>query len=116
MATTNSKSTAAKKTVFAELGLKGTIEELTKEIQELYLADDLHFKQDFKRVGDSLPQVVRFVLQHTGLKAGLAERCKSVLNIFKDAGLRSPFDPATMRDLMDYAANALGVAEVEAVA
>ena len=53
-------------------------------ICELYLTDDLHFKQDFKRVGDSLPQVVRFVLQHTGLKAGLAERFKSVLNIFKN--------------------------------
>jgi M3 family oligoendopeptidase len=35
---------------------------------------------------------------------------KSVLNIFKEAGLRSPFDPATMRDLMDYAARSLDVA------
>jgi putative nucleotidyltransferase with HDIG domain len=53
-------------------------------ICELYLTDDLQFKRDFKQVGDSLPQVVRFVLQHTGLKAGLAERFKSVLNIFKN--------------------------------
>jgi len=53
-------------------------------ICELYLTDDLHFKHDFKQVGDSLPQVVRFVLQHTGLKAGLAERFRSVLHIFKD--------------------------------
>jgi HD-GYP domain-containing protein (c-di-GMP phosphodiesterase class II) len=53
-------------------------------ICELYLTDDLDFKRDFKRVGDSLPQVVRFVLQHTGLKAGLAERFKAVLHIFKD--------------------------------
>jgi putative nucleotidyltransferase with HDIG domain len=53
-------------------------------ICELYLTDDLHFKRDFKQVGDSLPQVVRFVLQHTGLQAGLAERFKSVLNIFKN--------------------------------
>jgi HD-GYP domain-containing protein (c-di-GMP phosphodiesterase class II) len=53
-------------------------------ICELYLTDDLDFKRDFKRVGDSLPQVVRFVLQHTGLKAGLAERFRSVLHIFKD--------------------------------
>ena len=53
-------------------------------ICELYLTDDLDFKRDFKRVGDSLPQVVRFVLQHTGLKAGLAERFHSVLNIFRD--------------------------------
>ncbi|MCV2360743.1 HD-GYP domain-containing protein [Paucibacter sp. TC2R-5] len=53
-------------------------------ICELYLTDDLQFKRDFKRVGDSLPQVVRFVLQHTGLKAGLAERFRSVLHIFRD--------------------------------
>ena len=53
-------------------------------ICELYLTDDLSFKRDFKQVGDSLPQVVRFVLQHTGLKTGLAERFKSVLNIFKN--------------------------------
>jgi putative nucleotidyltransferase with HDIG domain len=53
-------------------------------ICELYLTDDLNFKRDFKAVGDSLPQVVRFVLQHTGLKAGLAERFKSVLHIFRD--------------------------------
>ena len=33
-------------------------------ICELYLTDDLNFKRDFKQVGDSLPQVVRFVLQH----------------------------------------------------
>lgn len=53
-------------------------------ICELYLTDDLQFKRDFKTVGDSLPQVVRFVLQHTGLQAGLAERFRSVLHIFKD--------------------------------
>lgn len=53
-------------------------------ICELYLTDDLQFKRDFKQVGDSLGQVVRFVLQHTGLKAGLAERFRSVLHIFRD--------------------------------
>lgn len=53
-------------------------------ICELYLTDDLNFKRDFKQVGDSLGQVVRFVLQHTGLKAGLAERFHSVLHIFRD--------------------------------
>lgn len=53
-------------------------------ICELYLTDDLGFKQDYKQVGTSLPQVVRFVLQHTGLKAGLAERFKSVLQIFRN--------------------------------
>ncbi len=53
-------------------------------ICQLYLTDDLHFKRDFKRVGDSLPQVVRFVLQHTGLKAGLAERFRSVLHVLRE--------------------------------
>ncbi|MBR0566042.1 HD-GYP domain-containing protein [Azoarcus sp. L1K30] len=53
-------------------------------ICELYLTDDLSFKRDFKTVGDSLPQVLNFVLRHTGLKAGLAERFRSVLTIMRD--------------------------------
>lgn len=53
-------------------------------ICELYLTDDLSFKRDFKTVGESLPQVLRFVLRHTGLKAGLAERFRSVLTIMRD--------------------------------
>jgi HD-GYP domain-containing protein (c-di-GMP phosphodiesterase class II) len=55
-------------------------------ICELYLTDDLSFKRDFKSVGDSLPQVLRFVLTHTGLKAGLAERFRSVLTILRKGG------------------------------
>jgi M3 family oligoendopeptidase len=34
---------------------------------------------------------------------------KSVLTTFKEAGLRSPFDPNTMKDLMDFAAKTLGI-------
>ena len=52
-------------------------------ICQLYLTDDLSFKHDFKTVGDSLPQVLNFVLGHTGLKAPLAERFRSVLNIVR---------------------------------
>jgi len=52
----------------------------------LYLTDDLQFKRDFKTVGDRLPQVLRFVLSHTGLKAGLAERFRSVLTIVRKGG------------------------------
>ena len=37
---------------------------------------------------------------------------KSILNIFKAAGLRSPFDPTTMRDLMDWAAREVGEEEL----
>lgn len=53
-------------------------------ICELYLTDDLQFKRDFKTVGDSLPQVLSFVFTHTGLKAGLAERFRSVLGILRN--------------------------------
>ncbi len=52
----------------------------------LYLTDDLQFKRDYKTVGDRLPQVLRFVLSHTGLKAGLAERFRSVLTIVRKGG------------------------------
>ena len=50
-------------------------------ICELYLTDDLSFKRDFKTVGDSLPSVLNFVLRHTGLKAGLAERFRTLLTL-----------------------------------
>lgn len=62
-------------------------------ICELYLTDDLHFKHDYKKVGDSLPQVLGFVLKHTGLKAGLAERFRSVMTILRDG-------PEIARDLV----------------
>jgi HD-GYP domain-containing protein (c-di-GMP phosphodiesterase class II) len=49
-------------------------------ICELYLTDDLTFKRDFKLYDGSIPQALRFVLTHTGLKAGLAERFRTILN------------------------------------
>lgn len=52
-------------------------------ICELYLTDDLAFKRNFKTVGDSVPQVLNFVLSHTGLQAPLAERFRAVLGIFR---------------------------------
>ncbi|MDB5644854.1 HD-GYP domain-containing protein [Methylobacterium sp.] len=55
-------------------------------ICELYLSDDLNFKRDFKTVSDSLPKVLGFVFAHTGLKSGLAERFKAVLNILQNGG------------------------------
>ena len=55
-------------------------------ICELYLTDDLQFKRDFKLVGSSLPQAVRFVLTHTGLKAGLADRFRATIEIFQNGG------------------------------
>ncbi len=57
-------------------------------ICELYLTDDLQFKRDFKLVGGSLPEAVRFVLTHTGLKSGLADRFRATIEIFQ-TGARS---------------------------
>ncbi|WP_180126339.1 HD-GYP domain-containing protein [Rhodoferax sp. BLA1] len=47
-------------------------------ICELYVTNDLQFKRDFKWVDGSLPQVLRFVLRHTGPAAGLRERLKAL--------------------------------------
>jgi HD-GYP domain-containing protein (c-di-GMP phosphodiesterase class II) len=55
-------------------------------ICELYLADDLAIKRDAKLLDGSLPQVMRFVLQHTGLEAGLAGRLRAIHHIFKNGG------------------------------
>lgn len=55
-------------------------------ICQLYLADDLTFKRDFKLVDRSLSQVLGFVLSHTGLKSGLAERFRGVLHILQNGG------------------------------
>jgi HD-GYP domain-containing protein (c-di-GMP phosphodiesterase class II) len=55
-------------------------------ICQLYLSDDLQFKRDYKFVGDGLPQVFQFVVSHTGLKSGLAERFRAVLNIVQNGG------------------------------
>lgn len=52
-------------------------------ICELYLTDDLSFKRDFKWVDGSLHQALRFVLGHTGLQAGLAERFGKLMTVFR---------------------------------
>ena len=53
-------------------------------ICELYMTDDLSFKRDFKVVGDSLPQMLRFVFSHTGLKAGFSDRLRGIVNIMRN--------------------------------
>lgn len=55
-------------------------------ICQLYLADDLSFKHDYKTVSDRLPHVLGFVFAHTGLKAGLADRFRAILNILQNGG------------------------------
>lgn len=52
----------------------------------LYLTDDRSFKRDYKIVGDSLPQALRFVLDHTGLKSGLAERFRALIHVVGSGG------------------------------
>ena len=53
-------------------------------ICELYRTDDREFKQAYKSTGDGLSDVVRFVLLNTGLKAGLAERFRATMHIFRN--------------------------------
>ena len=55
-------------------------------ICELYLADDRTFKADYKLVEGSLPAALRFVMSHTGLKAGMTERFAAIINILRNGG------------------------------
>ncbi|MBH0238201.1 HD-GYP domain-containing protein [Methylobrevis albus] len=55
-------------------------------ICSLYLVDDLAFKRDFKQIDGSLPAALRFVLGHTGLKSGLAERFRAIIHILQNGG------------------------------
>jgi putative nucleotidyltransferase with HDIG domain len=55
-------------------------------ICQLYLVDDRQFKSDFKLIDGSLSQALRFVLSHTGLQSGMAERFRAVVNIMKNGG------------------------------
>jgi len=55
-------------------------------ICELYGTDDLRFKHDFKLVDSSLSQVLNFVLEHTGVKSGLADRFKNVMAVLRHGG------------------------------
>jgi HD-GYP domain-containing protein (c-di-GMP phosphodiesterase class II) len=55
-------------------------------ICRLFLTDDLAFKHDAKTIDGSLPQALRFVLSHTGLKAGLTERFRTLVSVFIKSG------------------------------
>jgi putative nucleotidyltransferase with HDIG domain len=55
-------------------------------ICQLYMTDDIVFKRDLMTVNGSLPQVLRFVLSHTGMNAGLAERFRALVHIFQNGG------------------------------
>lgn len=55
-------------------------------ICRLYLVDDLRFKRDFKEIDGSLPAALTFVLRHTGLQAGLAERFRAIIQVLRNGG------------------------------
>jgi HD-GYP domain-containing protein (c-di-GMP phosphodiesterase class II) len=55
-------------------------------ICRLFLTDDLSFKHDAKTIDGSLPQALRFILSHTGMKAGLAERFRTLVRVFIQSG------------------------------
>jgi HD-GYP domain-containing protein (c-di-GMP phosphodiesterase class II) len=55
-------------------------------ICKLFLADDVTFKRDIKTINDSLPEALRFVLSHTGLQSGLAERFRTIVHVFLYSG------------------------------
>ena len=55
-------------------------------ICQLFLTDDIEFKRGVKTVDESLPQVLRFVLSHTGMKSGLSERFRALVSTFAASG------------------------------
>ena len=55
-------------------------------ICELYLADDLSFKREFKLIDGSLGAALRFVVAQTARGSGVAERFRSVVHILQNGG------------------------------
>jgi putative nucleotidyltransferase with HDIG domain len=55
-------------------------------ISALYKTDDLTFKHDAKTVGDSLPQLLRFVVSHTGEATGIVDRLQTLLGVVQKSG------------------------------
>ena len=53
---------------------------------QLFLTDDLGFKRDRRTLGLSLPSLMRFVVRHTGAKAGLMERVRAIVNAVQNGG------------------------------
>lgn len=51
-----------------------------------YLVDDLTFKRAFKEIDGSLPQALQFILSHTGMQAGMAERFKTLVHVMRTGG------------------------------
>lgn len=59
-------------------------------ICQLYLADDLSFKHDYKTIDTGVASALKFVLSHTGLKSGLSDRFRALANIITNGGAVDP--------------------------
>lgn len=55
-------------------------------ICEVYIADDITFKRDFKVIDGSMTAALRFVFTKTGLGAGLSERLRATVNTLQNGG------------------------------
>ena len=55
-------------------------------ICQLYLTDDLSFKNAYKFVDTKLPEVMRFLIAHTGRTSGMIERLQAMVNIARNGG------------------------------
>ncbi len=55
-------------------------------VHALFLTDDLAFKRERKTVGLSLPSLLRFVIRHTGTRAGPAARLRAIANAVQNGG------------------------------
>lgn len=55
-------------------------------IAQLYLTDDLRFKEHAKLLGDGPGPALRFIIAHTGGGAGFIERLRTMFKVVRDAG------------------------------
>ena len=55
-------------------------------ICQIYLADDIRFKRDFKTIDGSLSSALRFVFAKTGLKENLSDRIRAIVHILQNGG------------------------------
>lgn len=55
-------------------------------ICQLYLADDLNFKAGYKSVDSGLPEILRFLLAHTGRDSGIVERLQAMIHVARNGG------------------------------
>lgn len=55
-------------------------------ICRLYLTDDLSFKGAYKFVDTRLPEVMRFLVAHTGRNSGMIERLQAMVHIARNGG------------------------------